>query len=92
MPLGGAKSEGDGAWSWKRTWDCSPGHAGKDGPHLAMTEGSCVFPRAAAPVGVFGYGMLAELPRQQKTHSCLDVFVRAKGLFARFNTCRLSYQ
>ena len=34
----------------ERTWDCSPGHAGKDGPHLAMTEGSCGFSRAAAPV------------------------------------------
>ena len=22
------------------------------------------------------YGILAEVPRQQKTHSCLDVFVR----------------
>jgi len=27
-------------------------------------------------LGGLGYGMLAELPRQQKTHSCLDVFVR----------------
>ena len=26
----------------ERTWDCSPGHAGKDGPHLVMTEGSCL--------------------------------------------------
>ena len=33
----------------ERTWDCSPGHAGKDGPHLAMTEGSCGFSRTAAP-------------------------------------------
>ena len=24
----------------ERTWDCSPGQAGKEGPHLAMTGGS----------------------------------------------------
>ena len=40
----------------ERTWDCSPGHAGNDGPHLAMTEGSCGFSRAAAPVWGFTRG------------------------------------
>ena len=40
----------------ERTWDCSPGHAGKDGPHLAMTEGSCGLSRAAAPVWGFTRG------------------------------------
>ena len=41
----------------ERTWDCSPGHAGKDAPHLAMTEGSCGFSPAAAPVWGFTRGM-----------------------------------
>ena len=36
----------------ERTRDCSPGQAGKKGPHLAMTGASHVFPQAAAPVGV----------------------------------------
>ena len=40
----------------ERIWDCSPGHAGKDGPHLAMTEGSCGFSRAEAPVWGFTRG------------------------------------
>ena len=40
----------------ERTWDCSPGHAGKDGPHLAMTEGFCGFSRAAALVWGFTRG------------------------------------
>ena len=31
-------------------WCLSTGDAGKDGPHLAMAEGSCGFSRAAAPV------------------------------------------
>ena len=30
----------------ERTRDCSPSHAGKEGPHLAMTGGSCGFSRA----------------------------------------------
>ena len=37
----------------ERTRDCSPGQAGKEGPHLAMTGASHGFPQAAAPVGVF---------------------------------------
>ena len=37
---------------WQRTRDCSPGHAGKEGPQLARTGASQGFPRAAAPVGV----------------------------------------
>ena len=32
-----------------RSWDCSPGHAGKDGPHLEMTEG---MPEGQQPRGV----------------------------------------
>ena len=35
----------------ERTRDCSPGHAGKEGPQLERTGASQVFPRAAAPVG-----------------------------------------
>ena len=33
--------------------DCSPGHAGKEGPQLARTGASQGFPRAAAPVGYY---------------------------------------
>ena len=42
-----------GALDRERTRDCSPGHAGKEGPQLARTGASPAFPRAAAPVGVF---------------------------------------
>ena len=35
----------------ERTRDCSPGHAGKEGPQLARTGASQGFPRAAAPGG-----------------------------------------
>ena len=45
-----------------RTQDCSPGHAGKEGPQLARTGASQGFPRAAAPVGVF--------PRAQSCGHC----------------------
>ena len=41
-----------GDWAW----DCSPGQAGKEGPHLARTGASQGFPRAAAPLGVFSRG------------------------------------
>ena len=34
----------------ERTRDCSPGQAGKEGPHLTKTGGSRWFYRAAAPV------------------------------------------
>ena len=37
----------------ERTRDCSPGHAGNEGPQVARTGASQGFPRAAAPVGVF---------------------------------------
>ena len=40
----------------ERTWDCSPGHAGKEGPQLARTGTSQGFPRAAAPVEIFSRG------------------------------------
>ena len=36
----------------ERTRDCSPGHAGKEGPQLVRTGASQGFRRAAAPVGV----------------------------------------
>ena len=35
----------------------SPGHAGKEGLHLAMTEASRVFSRAGEPVWDFSRGM-----------------------------------
>ena len=41
----------------EQTRDCSPGHAGKEDPHLAMTGASCWFSRAAAPVWGFSRGM-----------------------------------
>ena len=34
----------------ERTRDCSPGHAGKEDPHLTKTGGSRWLYRAAAPV------------------------------------------
>ena len=34
----------------ERTRDWTPGHAGKEGPHLEMTVASRGFSRAAAPV------------------------------------------
>ena len=40
----------------ERTGDCSPGHAGNEGPQVARTGASQGFPRAAAPVGVFSRG------------------------------------
>ena len=55
-PLCGLKGVKPPVKFGERTWDCSPGHAGKDGPHLAMTEGSCGFSRAAAPVWGFTRG------------------------------------
>ena len=41
----------------ERPRDCSPGHAGKEGLHLAMTEASRVFSRAGEPVWDFSRGM-----------------------------------
>ena len=55
-PLCGLKGVKPPVKFGERTWDCSPGHAGKDGPHLAMTEGSCWFSRAASPVWGFTRG------------------------------------
>ena len=55
-PLCGLKGVKPRVKFGERTWDCSPGHAGKDGPHLAMTEGSSGFSRAAAPVWGFTRG------------------------------------
>ena len=37
----------------ERTQDCSPSHAGKEGPHLTMTGASRGFSRAGAPVWDF---------------------------------------
>ena len=41
----------------ERPRDCSPGHAGKEGLHLAMTEASRGFSRAGEPVWDFSRGM-----------------------------------
>ena len=42
----------------ERTRYCSPGHAEKEGPHLAMTGASRGFSRAEAQVWCFPRGML----------------------------------
>ena len=55
-PLSGLKGVKPPLQFGERTRDCSPGHAGKEGPHLARTGASQGFPRAAAPVGVFSQG------------------------------------
>ena len=52
-PLSGLKGVQPPLPFGERTRDCSPGHAGKEGPQLARTGASQGFPRAAAPVGVF---------------------------------------
>ena len=40
----------------ERTWDCSLGHEGNEGPHLAMTGESRGFSGAAAPEWVLSRG------------------------------------
>ena len=40
----------------ERTRDCSPGQAGKEGPHLSLTGASCGFSQTAAPLCVFSRG------------------------------------
>ena len=42
----------------ERTRDCSPGQAGKEGPHLSLTGASCGFSRTAAPLCVFSRGTM----------------------------------
>ena len=51
-PLSGLKGDKPPVEFGERTRDCSPGHAGKEGPHLAMKGASRVFSRAAVPVWV----------------------------------------
>ena len=43
----------------ERTRDCSLGHAGNEGPHLAITGASRGFSRQAAPVWSFSRGTTA---------------------------------
>ena len=52
-PLSGLKGVQPPLPFGERTRDCSPGHAGKEGPHLARTGASQGFPRTAEPMGVF---------------------------------------
>ena len=49
-PLSGLKGVKPPVEFGERIRDCSPGHAGKEGPHLEMTVASRGFSRAAAPV------------------------------------------
>ena len=49
-PLSGLKGVKPPLEFGERTRDCTPGHAGKEGPHLTKTGGSRWFYRAAAPV------------------------------------------
>ena len=55
-PLSGLKGVNPPLQFGERTRDCSPGHAGKEGPHLEMTGASRGFSRAAAPVWGFSRG------------------------------------
>ena len=52
-PLSGLKGVKPPVEFGERTRDCSPGYAGKEGPHLAMTGASHAFSRAAVPVWGF---------------------------------------
>ena len=56
-PLSGLKGVKPPVEFGERTQDCSPGHAGKEDPHLAMTGASCWFSRAGEPVWDFSRGM-----------------------------------
>ena len=55
-PLSGLKGVQPPLLFGESTRDCSPGHAGKEGPHLSMMGASQGFPLAAPPVGVFSLG------------------------------------
>ena len=69
-PLSGLKGVQPPLPFGERTWDCSPGHAGKDGPHLAMTEGSCGFSRPATrETWVQSLGQEDPLEKEMATHS-----------------------
>ena len=52
-PLSGLKGVKPPLVFGGRTRDCSPGNAGKEGPHLPMTGASRRFSRAVAPVWIF---------------------------------------
>ena len=72
-PLSGLKGVQPPLPFGERTRDCSPGHAGKEGPQLARTGASQGFPRAAAPVGVFSRGTtrISGTSRTAPGKSCL---------------------
>ena len=55
-PLSGLKGVQPPLPFGERTRDCSPGHAGKEGPHLAMSGESRGFSGAAVPVWGFSQG------------------------------------
>ena len=57
-PLSGLKGVKPPVKFGERTRDCSPGQAGKEGPHLSLTGASCGFSRTAAPVWVFSRGTM----------------------------------
>ena len=42
----------------ERTRNCSPGQAGKEGPHLSLTGASCGFSQTEAPVWFFSRGTM----------------------------------
>ena len=67
-PLSGLKGVKPPAEFGKRIRDSSPGHAGKEGPHLAMTGVSHVFPRSAAPVQ-------PEKDLESPSSTCLEALV-----------------
>ena len=60
----------------ERIRDCSLGHAGKEGPHIAMTGPSCAFSRGVVP----GWGFSQDTMGSSGSLSCGD---RKSGLHAR---------
>ena len=60
-PLSGLKGVNPPLQFGERTRDCSPGQAGKEGPHLAMSGESRGFSGAAVPVWGFSQGTTRSL-------------------------------
>ena len=56
-PLSGLKGVKPPVEFGESSWDCSLGHAEKEGPHLWITRDSRGFSRAVAPVRGFSRGM-----------------------------------
>ena len=81
-PKGSQASFGVG----QRTRDCSLGHAGNEGPHLAMTGVPRAFPRAVASVWGFPRGTMGS----SRSLSCGSREVRSPMRVARGSASLLS--